>query len=174
MILLLNGCRGLINHPADVVHHGPPASDLAHLITQVNQKTQSFSFILCIRIIFFSGYDHGFKEKDFEKLATITEGKSCADIHTIVKKLERKRWKSLTKATHFKKKFVNGHWLYQESDEKNGGKEMKFAQVGSYTKLAPTKVTMFDLKQSIFKHKNTVSCDDQAVIDEYETNNPSV
>ena len=33
MILLLNGCRGLINHPADVVHHGPPASDLAHLIT---------------------------------------------------------------------------------------------------------------------------------------------
>ena len=33
MILLLNGCRGLIIHPAVVVHHGPPASDLAHLIT---------------------------------------------------------------------------------------------------------------------------------------------
>ena len=33
MILLLNGCRGLIIHPAVVEHHGPPASDLAHLIT---------------------------------------------------------------------------------------------------------------------------------------------
>ena len=127
-----------------------------------------------MKIIFVSDYDHGFKEKDFEKLATITNGKSCADIHTIVKGLERKRWKSLTKATYFKKSFVKGRWLYQESDEKNGGQKMKFAQVGSYKKLAPTKITMFDLKQSIFKHKNTVSCDDQAVIDEYETNNPSV
>ena len=35
MIFILNGCRGLIIHPAVVEHHGPPASDLAHLITVV-------------------------------------------------------------------------------------------------------------------------------------------
>ena len=33
MIFKLNGCRGLIIHPAIVEHHGPPASYLAHLIT---------------------------------------------------------------------------------------------------------------------------------------------
>ena len=58
--------------------------------------------------LLFLEFEHNLKEKHFEKLATITKGKSGADIHTIKKILERKRWSQLSTATHFTKKSVNG------------------------------------------------------------------
>ena len=123
-------------------------------------------------LILITGYSHALKESNFERLAKISKGKSGSDIHSLIKKLQRKRWSRLSKAKYFKKNFntSKGIWQYEEGTKEGDGYEpMTFNQIASYKMLTPTKVTMDDLEASVRNYRNTVSENDQSSIERYES-----
>ena len=122
--------------------------------------------------ILISGFRHGFTDLQFDKLAKLTKGRSCADIHAMVKKLESKRWPALDTATKFTvHKKDNGENEYEECDgnEGTGGDSisMTFSQI-MYSDLRPKKITIKEIKESIYKHKPTMTIQDSALIVAFE------
>ena len=116
-----------------------------------------------------TGFQHGFTERQFDELAHITKGRSCADIHAMAKNLEHKRWYPLGKATNFRQhKDGKGSIQYEECQRKEHDTfPMKFSDI-KYSDLYPKKISIRDIEDSIHRQKPTVTLFDLAQIAAYE------